>query len=388
MSTKTIHHSYGSRLGDSFKGILGGLAAIVAGVWLLFWNEGRTVKRAQSLEEGEKVCEEVADIQAPDPAQEGRLVHFTGPARTEETLEDAEFGVSVNGLRLERAVEMYQWVEHERRSEKKNLGGSTDEVITYTYSKEWHDSPIDSKQFDEAGHDNPEIMEFRDGEWLAQSATVGAFRLPEEIVRRIGGARAFPFGPDFALPDALKDRAIVQGGYIYLPVDASSVTNRYTQPSVGDLRVSFRWVPNHDISVIARQMGDTLGSYTTKTKTDGLLEIRDGAVSAEEMFRLAKEDNKTFAWILRLVGTLILFLGCSAVLKPISTLLDVLPFLGNIAGAATGIVAAAVALPVALVTIAIAWLWYRPVLGIALLAAAVALFVFLKRKANRPAAES
>ena len=179
-------------------------------------------------------------------------------------------------------------------------------------------------------------------------------------------------------PENVKNRSIVQGGYIYIPTDASAITNRYTQSSIGDLRIAFRWVPNHDISVVARQMGDTLGSYTTKTGS--LLEVRDGPVSAEEMFRLAKEDNKTFAWILRLIGALVLFLGCSAVLKPISTLLDVLPFLGNIAGAATGIVAAVVALPVALITIAIAWLWYRPVLGIALIVLAVALFVFLKRK--------
>jgi len=52
------------------------------------------------------------------------------------------------------------------------------------------------------------------------------------------------------------------------------------------------------------------------------------------------------------------------------------PFFGDIVGAGTGILAFLIALPLTLVTIALAWLAYRPLIGIPLLLAAVGSIVF------------
>ena len=49
--TTRTHQSWFSRIGNSFAGVLIGLALIVGMVGLLFWNEGRAVKTARSLEE-------------------------------------------------------------------------------------------------------------------------------------------------------------------------------------------------------------------------------------------------------------------------------------------------------------------------------------------------
>jgi hypothetical protein len=49
--TKTVTHSYGSRVGNAFKGVVGGFIAVVAGICLLWWNEGRTVKRQRTLDQ-------------------------------------------------------------------------------------------------------------------------------------------------------------------------------------------------------------------------------------------------------------------------------------------------------------------------------------------------
>ena len=75
-------------------------------------------------------------------------------------------------------------------------------------------------------------------------------------------------------------------------------------------------------------------------------------------------------WLLRLGGFLLMFLGLSTILKPLSVFADVLPILGDIVGIGTGIVAGLVALVCSLATIAIAWLFYRPLIGIALLVVA------------------
>ena len=46
-----------------------------------------------------------------DTANDGKLVHLTGLATTEDVLEDNDFGISANAIKLKRAVQMYQWKE-------------------------------------------------------------------------------------------------------------------------------------------------------------------------------------------------------------------------------------------------------------------------------------
>ncbi len=74
--------------------------------------------------------------------------------------------------------------------------------------------------------------------------------------------------------------------------------------------------------------------------------------------------------------------------RPLRVVADVLPFFGNLVGMASGLIMFLVAGVVSTVTIAIAWLFYRPLLGIGLLVVAgglVALIVRAKRRAMPPA---
>jgi hypothetical protein len=61
---------------------------------------------------------------------------------------------------------------------------------------------------------------------------------------------------------------------------------------------------------------------------------------------------------------------------------DVLPFLGSMVGAGTGIISFLLAACLSLITIAVAWIVYRPVLGIILLVVAVGLMILIKGKLN------
>jgi len=66
----------------------------------------------------------------------------------------------------------------------------------------------------------------------------------------------------------------------------------------------------------------------------------------------------------------------------------VIPFIGDLIGMGTSVVSFLIALPCWLICIAIAWLFYRPVLGIILLILAVGAIVLLlkKRKKKLPSA--
>ena len=183
--TKTVTHSYGSRVGNAFKGVVGGLIAVVAGVCLLWWNEGRTVKRQRTLDQGRKDVVE-AKYDEVDSSLEGKLVHVSGAATTEDVLEDDDFKFAVNAFQLSRKVEMYQWVEHEEHETKEKLGGSEEETITYTYMKEWREDLVDSSGFEESGHDNPTEMPFEAGTVYASEASFGDYSLNKEQIKRVG----------------------------------------------------------------------------------------------------------------------------------------------------------------------------------------------------------
>ena len=386
--TETTKVSWGSRLGTSIKGILAGLALFVVGFPVLFWNEGNSVKTAKALDEGEGACIPVESIEKIDPEMEGQLVHMTGKAMTSDVLSDDQFGVSATAIALARKTEMYQWVEHSKTEEKKNLGGSVTKTTTYTYSQEWVDSAIDSSGFKEQGHDNPGMIEFPSEETRAANVSFGAFRLSESQIGRIGSEQAYAFPTDFVCK---VERVQIQGRTIYVPNKTTRDNEKNnrdvaSQPRVGDMRVNFSVVYPHDISIVAKQKGDTFVGYLAKTKKK-IDMLSDGVKDAAEMFEAARSANTMMTWIVRLVGFLLMFFGLSMVLKPLSVLADVLPILGNIVEIGTGLVAGVIAFVCALVTIAIAWIFYRPVLGILLLAAAgAAIFLLWKKQQEKKSA--
>ena len=78
-----------------------------------------------------------------------------------------------------------------------------------------------------------------------------------------------------------------------------------------------------------------------------------------------------------------MFVGTALVFKPLKILADVLPLAGRIVGAGTGFIAFLLSFVGSTTIIALSWLWYRPLLGIALLALAVG-GLFLIKKAFKP----
>lgn len=362
---------WGGRLGGSARGVLTGAVFALAAIVLLFWNEGRAVRRAQALEEGARTVRSIAG-DTIDPGLEGRLVHVSGRAESPETLRDVDFRLATDQIELIRRVEMYQWTESETRETEQKVGGGTRTTTTFTYEREWSSDPVDSSSFEEPEeHTNPPFP-IVGRSWRASTVTVGVFHLSEELVAKLGGREPLPVDPE-SIPGQVAGLPVHSAGEgFYLGEDP-------VRPRIGDVKVSFEVVPEGEVSIVARQVGGNLAPYSTSNRGTLAL-LQRGVVPADDMFETAKAGNKTLTWILRGVGFLFLWMGLGLVLRPIKVLADVVPVLGSLVGAGTGVLAGLGAAFVSLVVIAVGWIFYRPWLGAAILAGALVVLVLIVRR--------
>ncbi len=380
--TEVTSESWFGRIGGAIKGVVFGLVLFAIAFPLLFWNEGRAVQEYKTLREGGGAVVPVKSDRV-DPANAGKLIHVTGQATADSTLSDAVFGVSAKALKLKRAVEMYQWEEKSQSETKKKLGGGTETVTTYTYAKTWSSGTIDSADFKEpSGHQNPGSMPYESSEQVAQPITLGAFTVSPSLVGRIDDFEPLSLGAGTAVPESLKYKAKLQGTGFYVGVDPAS-------PQVGDTRVEFSVARPTEVSVIAQQAGNSFAPY--KAAAGGTIELlQTGVHSADSMIKAAQEANKVLAWILRGVGFLVMLMALNMILRPFSVAADVVPFVGRIVGAGTGFISFLVAAALSLTTIAIAWIFYRPLIGLTIVAVTVALIaiIVVKLRSAKPALQT
>ncbi len=358
--TERTHKSWFSRIGGAILGVVFGLALLVGSSVLLVWNEGRAVQTERSLAEGRGLVIDVEPARV-DPANEGKLIHVNGEVKAVAPLRDPEFLVAVTGLRLVRTVEMYQWKEDKHSETHKTLGGGEDTVTTYTYHFTWNGSRIDSSHFRRPeGHNNPQ-MRYSRTTYTARDATLGAFRPGEPALRLLPANQVVRVEP--ALANSLRGRISgplqAADGKLYLGADPG-------HPRAGDHRISFTIVPNGPASFIGRQSGADFSEYQTKSG-DRLLMARSGLMSAPDMFKVAEDENRMLTWILRAAGVFAMFIGFVLILWPLSVVADFVPFIGSIVGAGAFLVALVCTFVLAPALIAFAWLWYRPVVSIAVI---------------------
>ena len=360
--TVTTSKGWFSRIGGAFAGVLIGIVLIFGCVWGLAWNEGNAVKVARGLTEGAGAVVEAA-ASPIDPANDQKLVHVAGDIAVTAPLEDNEFGVSAAGVKLSRTAETYQWQEESKSESRTKLGGGEETVTTYTYSKVWSASAIDSSEFNTpAGHENP-APTFESAEVFATDAVLGGYQLEENVLAQVGGAQPLNLSAQSeTIAAAIGETPSheVSGGTIFIGENSRA-------PVVGDTRISYEVTPAQEITVVARQNGDNFLEYRARNGSEFLL-VADGDIPAADMFQSAQDANTMIAWIIRVVGMVLLMVGFGLILAPFGVLADVLPLAGTIVRMGTGLIGFVLGLIVGTVTIALAWLAFRPVTTLIILA--------------------
>jgi Transmembrane protein 43 len=371
--TEVTSQSVFGRIGKSFVGVLVGLALVIGSVVLLFWNEGRAVATAKSLLEGAAA---VIDVPSDNinPANDSKLVHVTGDTAAADSLEDPLFNISEAALRLRRNIQVFEWKEKKESKKRDKIGGGSETTTTYSYEKAWSSDLTKSSGFKSPeDHHNPAKLEIPKKEFVANDATLGQFKLTTGIIAKIPGDVALAVTDEQLsnVSSHFKSELKVEGDEFYLGADPAN-------PEIGDEKISFTVLRPGTVSIVAAQTKHSFAPYTTQNEREIEL-VEAGNVPAPQMFAHAQAANRTLTWILRAVGFAAMFFGGLLLLGPISALAHILPFLGSLVEIGFAIVAFFISAIVSILVIATAWIVYRPILGVALIVAAIGCIVLLKR---------
>ena len=318
---------------------------------MLFLNEGRSVHRVQAIHEGREVVVENVGADSVDPHDESKLVHVTGFAETDQWITDPKTDVTVeNTLRLQRTVEMFQW--HQRGSREKAK-----------YELEWSE---DAESVDDPARDN-QPFPFKSKTFDAEPIRVGERMLSERLVGMIRNFQplADP-GTVEQLPESLRGRAHLRPGGYFVGLNPLA-------PAPGDLKIQYAVALPTKVSILSRQTADSFQAYSTETVKGSIERLETGTHSASEMFDSMVTENTILTWVLRFGGWFVMFMGGMFVLSPLQSMLGYIPLLGRMANSVIGVAVFLVTAALALTVIAVAWIFYRPLLGIALLAIAAVL---------------
>ena len=430
--TETTTTGYGTRVGNSFKAIGSGILLFVLGTALLWWNEGRAVKTEKMLDEAGSKYVEMENPNKKDASLEGELICGTALATTEDSLTDADFGIGAKAIALRRTVEYYQWVEHSQTKKEDKLGGKEVSTTTYTYSKQWVSSPVQSSQFHDPAYQNKNMVltTVEEADQYAENVSFGAYKLPESLIHSISSregidlalaedllaqfdkntqaayerfygvqksiqqptqqpqqpvAQAIPDSILALLPDSVKaqldslqavndsiNKQMANAenkkdlNYIHQAGNVLYFGRVPGAPEVGDVRVTFEKVVPAKVTVMAVVDGDTFKPFKAKNGKRFQTLVM-GAKSGDEIIEAEKEANNMILWFLRILGCLMVIGGLKGIFGFIETILKVVPFIAGIFGWGVGLVCTIIGVAWSLIVIAIAWLFYRPLLGISLL---------------------
>lgn len=351
-------------------GIFVGLIFILAGIFMLWFNEGRTVQTKAAIMEAEEEYVDVSSTQA-DKNNEGKLIATNGKLEVSyDGVTDTTFDIHVARAKLQRTVEMYQWKETCKNDSNGN------EVCRY--NTVWDDEIIDSDTFEDSTHNNPSSMPYSSETFTADGSRVGDFLLDRELLNQLNANKKVN----------LKDTAKTTN--MGLTSDGTYYTNvQNGTPKVGDIRISFSYSDANNVSVLAVQNNNSFSKFTSKEGYT-IYELEEGTLNGKQILQKLSDENNMTKWTLRLMGALFIIAGFAAIISPLQRLANFIPIFGTIFGWVTGFATVVLGLALSLIVIALAWLRYRPVFSVGLLIAVLIIVVLTKKlkTKNKPSKEN
>ncbi len=358
--TKTTRNSWGSRIANSFMGVLFGFVLIPLSIWGLWWNEGQpdlSVLAEASI---------AVDATQVSPENEGKFVAVTGVLQADSVLGDDPWMQPGDYVSLYRRVEMYAWDESSSTQETEDaLGGGSTTTTTYTYNKEWTESPSDSSSFEmQSGHENPAKPHESKLTSVAR-ASIGKFAFDAQQISLPSGEKIAP------QPGQIPEGYVLKGDYIYNRAEAAS------NPQVGDIRISIDALKSGiTVTALAQQQGNSITPITVDEQTFFRVFIGTRANALETLHN----EYLVFVWMVRLFGILGIFIGLQLIVGPIGRILGVIGIIGKAVDGIFGLINGILAIAIGTTVIIISQIFHNIWLLLITIAIIVGITVYFLRK--------
>lgn len=344
---------------NSVQGVILGIIFLLAGTILIWWNEGNTVKNLKAVDEIQK---NVIDIKSDsiNPSNDQKLVATNGEINIlDESLKDDTFGIQQKSIKLKRIIEIYQWKETEKKD--------SNDRVTYQYEKDWETELIDSSEFHKSGYTNPTYQPYNNETFIAEEVKIGQFYLNKEQKENIPTPTRLEITQGSYLPYGYQ----LKNNYI---TNAQDINN----PNIGDIRISYVYNSYKNISILALQNEDSFADYISSNGVK-INRVEEGLLNSNAIIDKIISENKMIKWVFRGLGAILVILGYTFILNLITTATSFIPIIGNIVGTGIALVSFLLGCIHSLIIFTIAWIRFRPIIGICLLIAVVVLIILLKK---------
>ncbi len=355
-----------NRAGSYKTGVLiAGVLLLLTGMALLYLNENANARRSQAISQSGGPMIRLTPGQ-PNPAYDGKLVYIAGVTLIDKPLADPLFTPPLKAIALKRRVKMYQWQERNEPQTMKTVEGSEVTLPVPTYTKVWSSQLIDSAAFKkQTTHRNPRKMQFQSKSYRASEIRVGGFKLSDSLADLFNTYQPLRINSKKHLKSRLKRK-------VRLHNDGFFIGKNPNKPEIGDMHLTFQGIRQSEVSIIAKQEGSTLKPYITSTGKRIEL-LRQGLHDADDMLPIPLEAPSWLLWSVRLGGFILIYFGLNLIFKAAPASDPTSSLFVRLAASDAGLCAILIAPAPVLLSIAIAWIMVKPLLGGVLLVAAIIL---------------
>eukprot|EP01063_Lacrimia_lanifica_P010199 TRINITY_DN1693_c0_g1_i2.p1 TRINITY_DN1693_c0_g1~~TRINITY_DN1693_c0_g1_i2.p1 ORF type:complete len:534 (+),score=120.11 TRINITY_DN1693_c0_g1_i2:110-1711(+) len=441
----------GETMSEAFHGAFCGVCLFIGSIVLLGWNEKRAVYRAKTIDKARDEFTQLSSCK-PDATYENDLVAIEAcdPLPADGTVfTNAQYmnaGTVTGGalaademvgrvFSFDRSLEGLSEVE-EKHTETTGSGKNKKTTTSYTYSASWVSS---HQHFSQSGTSDPPS-------W--PSDFIGSHSIADQICAGNKDNASCPafttesfvfLRSDETQSEWMYDIGVKQGMALRTGVTVSGLSSPYTSPALvcggnyiqtqlgscsspktadgrrpggwvstpGDFRWSWSRkvkTPTLVYSGIAEQIKNSDGRTTgfkewQNPDYDDCSYCRIGDfynedMTGQEILDKLKAENTVLTWVLRFVGWLLVWFGCQLCFAPIAAAPTLIPVVGDFIGGVVGSILCCMTCmcgtAIAVMVMGIAWLIYRPLIGVPLLlvcclGTVATAFLVMKQKKKRDA---
>jgi len=345
-----------SQLGSSIKGVFIGLICFIAAFPVLYCGATRVMWN--------KVFKEAVPV---EQAKSGKPAYVTGIATAEKIGDPPNVAVG-DYLVISKTPQVYAWVEHVKEESKKERTGvaskKTTTTKTYSYALEWTGEPKAISSF------NSEKWQ----QWCRNNNLNPNVQNPtlDEKPTSV-----------YASNCQVKGYAIdVKSVYFYSV--AKDMGSKYLKgvagaPKLGDKRINYTAQPSGVEYTFA---GGVSGKSIVPYESGKESKLAGNTGNFDTLIQALKSEDKMKGILFFFGGFILMAIGLNGMVGPLTTLLEFIPFLGDLGAGAIRVVLTIIALVISALFYWLIKLWF---LWLILIIAGVVAMIVIK-KLKKPAA--